>query len=350
MATRIALSHRMTYVYDRLVTLSPHVIRLRPAPHCRTRILSYSLRIEPAKHFFNLNQDPFSNYEARIVFNEPTRKLEVVVDLTAELIAINPFDFFLEEYAETYPFDYPAELKRELKPYLVPSEGGRLLKNLFASEWPKKPLRTNDFLVHLNQHVQQLVGYSIRLEPGVQTCEETLESKIGSCRDSAYLLVQLLRHLGLAARFVSGYLVQLVPDEKPIEGPAGPEKDFTDLHAWAEVFLPGAGWVGMDPTSGLFASEGHIPLACTPEPTSAAPISGALDECETEFSYENIVRRIHEDPRVTRPYTAEEWAAVDALGHLVDERLVSQDVRLTMGGEPTFVSIDDMDGEEWNTT
>ena len=350
MATRIALTHRTTYLYDRLVTMSPHVIRLRPAPHCRTRILSYSLRIEPENHFFNLNQDPFANYEARVVFNEPTRKLEVVVDLVAEMIAINPFDFFLEEYAEAFPFEYPPELQRELKPYLEPAEGGRLLKNLFVSLWPHKPLRTNDFLVTLNQHVQQLVDYSIRLEPGVQTCEETLERKLGSCRDSAYLLVQLLRHMGLAARFVSGYLVQLVPDEKPIEGPIGAEKDFTDLHAWAEVFLPGAGWVGLDPTSGLFASEGHIPLACTPEPSSAAPISGAVDECKTEFSYENTVRRVYEDPRVTRPYTEGEWAAVLQLGRLVDDRLEAGDVRLTMGGEPTFVSVDDMDGPEWNST
>jgi uncharacterized protein (DUF2126 family)/transglutaminase-like putative cysteine protease len=350
MATRIALTHRTTYLYDRLVTMSPHVIRLRPAPHCRTRILSYSLRIEPENHFLNLNQDPFANYEARVVFNEPTRKLEVVVDLVAEMIAINPFDFFLEEYAEAFPFEYPAELQRELKAYLEPSEGGRLLKNLFVSLWPHKPLRTNDFLVALNQHVQQLVAYSIRLEPGVQTCEETLERRLGSCRDSAYLLVQLLRHMGLAARFVSGYLVQLVPDEKPIEGPSGAEQDFTDLHAWAEVFLPGAGWVGLDPTSGLFASEGHIPLACTPEPSSAAPISGAVDECKTEFSYENTVRRVYEDPRVTRPYTEGEWAAVLQLGRLVDDRLEAGDVRLTMGGEPTFVSVDDMDGPEWNST
>ncbi|MBU6301101.1 MAG: transglutaminase family protein [Verrucomicrobia bacterium] len=350
MATRIALCHRTTYTYDRLVTLSPHVIRLRPAPHCRTRILSYSIRIEPEEHFFNLNQDPFSNYEARVVFKEPARKFEVVVDLTAEMIAINPFDFFLEGYAETFPFNYPAELLRELKPYLEPSEGGRLLKNLFVSEWPREAVRTNDLLVHLNQHVQKLVSYAIRLEPGVQSCEETLGRGIGSCRDSAYLLVQLLRHMGLAARFVSGYLVQLVPDEKPLEGPAGPEKDFTDLHAWAEVFLPGAGWVGLDPTSGLFASEGHIPLACTPEPSSAAPITGAVDECETEFSYENSVRRVWEDPRVTRPYTGDEWAAVQALGRVVDRRLEDGDVRLTMGGEPTFVSIDDMDGPEWNTT
>ncbi|RFC49162.1 MAG: DUF2126 family/Transglutaminase-like enzyme, putative cysteine protease [Verrucomicrobia bacterium] len=308
------------------------------------------MRIEPENHFFNLNQDPFSNYEARIVFKEPTRKFEVVVDLTAELIAINPFDFFLESYAETFPFNYPAELLRELKPYLEPSEGGRLLKNLFVSEWPRNPVRINDLLVHLNQHVQKLVSYSIRLEPGVQTCEETLERGVGSCRDSAYLLVQLLRHMGLAARFVSGYLVQLVPDEKPIEGPAGPEKDFTDLHAWAEVFLPGAGWVGLDPTSGLFASEGHIPLACTPEPSNAAPITGAVDECETKFSYENSIRRISEDPRVTRPYTQEEWEAVQTLGQVVDRRLEEGDVRLTMGGEPTFVSIDDMDGPEWNST
>jgi uncharacterized protein (DUF2126 family)/transglutaminase-like putative cysteine protease len=350
MATRIALTHRTTYEYDRPVRLGPHVIRLRPAPHTRTRIVSYSMRLEPENHFCNLNQDPFANYTARIVFPEPTRKFEVVVDLVAELIAINPFDFFLEEYAERFPFEYPADLRHELKPYLEPAEGGRLLKNLFVSEWPREAIRCNDLLVHLNRRVHGLVGYTIRLEPGVQSCEETLEKGTGSCRDSAYLLVQLLRHFGLAARFVSGYLVQLVPDEKPIEGPAGPAEDFTDLHAWAEVFLPGAGWVGLDPTSGLFAAEGHIPLACTPEPGSAAPITGAVDECETTFGFENVVRRIHEDPRVTKPYTIPEWESVKELGRRVDERFRARNIRLTMGGEPTFVSVDDMDGPEWNTT
>ncbi len=161
--------------------------------------------------------------------------------------------------------------------------------------------------------------------------------------------MQILRHLGLASRFVSGYLIQLKADEKSLDGPSGAEEDFTDLHAWAEVYLPGAGWVGLDPTSGLFAGEGHIPLACTPNPMNAAPISGASDEAEVEFYFHNQVTRIHEDPRVTLPYSEQQWTEINNLGEQVDKELVENDVRLTMGGEPTFVSIDDMESVQWNT-
>ena len=182
----------------------------------------------------------------------------------------------------------------------------------------------------------------------MQTCEQTLQLARGSCRDTGWLLVQILRHLGLAARFCSGYLVQLAPDVKALDGPSGPSEDFTDLHAWCEVYLPGAGWVGLDPTSGLFAGESHIPLACTPSPISAAPITGSTDECEVEFNFVNEVMRIHEDPRVTKPYSAEQWTAIQALGDAVDVEFEAGDVRLTMGGEPTFVSVDDMDSAQWN--
>src|SRR6267142_1889799 len=277
MSIHIALNHVTHYRYDRLVGLSPQVIRLRPAPHCRTRILSYSLQVRPTDHFINWQQDPQANYLARLVFADQTRELRIEVDLVAEMSVINPFDFFLTPYAET------------------------------------------------------------------------LANRSGSCRDSAALLVQLMRHMGLAARFVSGYLIQLVPDVKALDGPVGAKEDFTDLHAWCEVYLPGAGWIGLDPTSGLLAGEGHIPLACTPEPSAAAPISGAVDECETSFEHRMSVQRVWEAPRVTKPYSDAEWSAIETLGRAVDADLEAQDVRLTMGGEPTFVSIDDPDGAEWNT-
>jgi uncharacterized protein (DUF2126 family) len=348
MAINVALTHKTHYRYDRLVSLGPQVVRLRPAPHCRTPILAYSLTVRPENHYLNWQQDPQSNYLARLVFPEKTTELFVEVDLIAEMGVFNPFDFFLEPYAEQYPFTYDALLARELRPYLETEPAGPKLSG-FLGWVPRATARTIDFLVGLNQRVKDEVSYVIRMEPGVQTCEETLRSQSGSCRDSAWLLVEMMRHLGLASRFVSGYLIQLQADVKPLEGPAGPTADFTDLHAWAEVYLPGAGWIGFDPTSGLLAGEGHIPLACTPNAGSAAPITGALDSCNTEFSHEMTVQRIYESPRVTKPYVERQWQEIEALGHLVDAKLQAGDVRLTMGGEPTFISLDDPDGAEWTS-
>ena len=344
----VALNHVTRYNYDRLINLGPQVVRLRPCPHSRTRILSYSLKIGPETHFVNWQQDPQGNYLARLVFPEKTREFSIEVDMVAEMSVINPFDFFLEDHAEKIPFAYEDWERHELTPYLHKLPETPELKKYMAGI-SREPLRSVDFLVGLNADLQKAISYTIRMEPGVQTPEETLTKRSGSCRDSAWLLVQILRHLGLAARFVSGYLIQLTADVKSLDGPSGPEADFTDLHAWAEVYLPGAGWIGLDPTSGLFAGEGHIPLACTPEPSSAAPVTGGLDECETEFSHHMQVTRIWEAPRVTKPYTDEQWAAIEGLGHQIDDTLGKLDVRLTQGGEPTFVAVDDPDGAEWNT-
>jgi uncharacterized protein (DUF2126 family)/transglutaminase-like putative cysteine protease len=349
MSIRVALNHRTSYRYDRLVGISPHVVRLRPAPHCRTSVLSYSLHVQPAQHFVNWQQDPYGNHLARFVFPGKAKELNLEVDLVAEMTVINPFDFFLDQEASSYPFIYSEPTATELAPYLITQPVGPRLQELLAAA-PKSAERTVDLLVELNRMAHQAVKYIIRMEPGVQTPEQTLQLGTGSCRDSAWLLVQVLRQLKLAARFVSGYLIQLQPDVKPLDGPAGVAADFTDLHAWAEVFLPGAGWVGMDPTSGLLTGEGHIPLAATPDPFSAAPISGSVEPCEAEFSFAMSVQRIHEDPRVTKPYTDEQWTRIESLGHEVDRLLEVNNVRLTMGGEPTFVSIDDMDGAQWNTT
>ncbi|MEZ3161944.1 transglutaminase family protein [Microbacterium sp. BWT-B31] len=351
MSIRVALEHRTSYDFERPVTVHPHLVRLRPAPHSRTPIEAYSLEISPKNHFVNWQQDPFGNWVARVVFPEKVSRLEITVGLVADLMVINPFDFFIEAYAERFPFAYAPELAADLAPYLAPVHDSAA-----ADEWMRQlpPLAgdgvpTVGFLADLNRAVHASVAYDVRMEAGVQSPDETLARGIGSCRDSAWLLVSLLRSYGLAARFVSGYLVQLAADQASIDGPSGPVADFTDLHAWAEVFVPGAGWIGLDATSALFAGEGHIPLSATPHPSSAAPIEGATEPARVEFSFHNEVRRVHEDPRTTKPYTAQQWERVDALGEAVDERLRRGDARLTMGGEPTFVALDDATAPEWNT-
>jgi uncharacterized protein (DUF2126 family) len=348
MSILVGIHHASRYDYDRPVGLGPQIVRLRPAPHCRTRVPSYSLTVKPAQHFVNWQQDPHGNWLARFVFPEKTKEFSVTVDLIADMEVINPFDFFVEPYAERWPFVFPPELREDLSAFVEPEPAGSLLKELIESI-PRQERNTVDFLVELNQRLQGMIRYLIRMEPGVQTPEETLTSGAGSCRDTAWLLVQLLRHIGLPARFVSGYLIQLKPDIKPLEGAAGAERDFTDLHAWTEVYLPGAGWIGFDPTSGLLCGEGHLPVAATPHYCSAAPISGLVEPSEVSFSFDMTIKRIAEHPRVTAPFSEEAWAALDALGQKVDADLVTNDVRLTMGGEPTFVSVDDYQSAEWNT-
>jgi len=339
MGTRVALNHQTNYQYDRRITLGPQVVRLRPAAHCRTPISSYSLKIKPAKHFINWQQDPLGNHLARLVFPEPTNEFCVEVDLIAELSAVNPFDFFLEPYAEQFPFEYPPELARDLEPYLKPSPAGPLLQNFVASI-SRTPRATVGFLVDLNRAVRDEIGYLVRLESGIQTAEETLDKGCGSCRDSGWLLVEILRQLGLAARFVSGYLIQLASETN--------KNDTADLHAWAEVFLPGAGWIGLDATSGLMAGEGHIPLACTPDATDAAPITGTVERAGVDFSFSMTVQRLMEAPQFAEPVRDRQWAEAQAVAHKIDADLREGDARLTMGGEPTFVGAENPDDPQWN--
>src|SRR6195256_715846 len=355
MGIKVALEHRTSYTFDRLVEVHPHVVRLRPAPHSRTPIEAYSLQVEPADHFINWQQDAFGNFLARLVFPNRARSLTITVGLIADMKVINPFDFFIEDWAEHIPFEYPKALAEDLKPYLRPVDEGDEgsgpgdLTASWVKDFSVAPgTRTIDFLVALNRAVNADVGYSVRMEPGVQTPDHTLRTGIGSCRDSAWLLVSILRQLGYAARFVSGYLVQLTSDVEALDGPSGPAADFTDLHAWAEVYIPGAGWIGLDPTSGLLAGEGHIPLAATPSPSSAAPITGTHGEAKVDFAVSMRIERIRETPRVTRPYSEEQWQAVLAAGDAVEERLKAGDVRLSVGGEPTFVALDDGLAPEWN--
>ncbi|KAB2912980.1 MAG: transglutaminase family protein [Hyphomicrobiaceae bacterium] len=347
MSLHVALTHRTSYRYDRPVSLAPQVVRLRPAPHCRTPILAYSLKIAPEPHFINWQQDPFGNFLARVVVPDKTAEFTATVDLVADMAVINPFDFFVEETAEKWPFAYEPSLKGELAPYLQTLPDTPLIAR-YVGALDVSARGTVDFITTLNRQLARDIAYRIRMEPGVQTPEETLQSRSGSCRDSGWLLVQILRRLGLAARFVSGYLIQLKPDVAALDGPAGAAEDFTDLHAWAEVFVPGAGWIGLDPTSGLLAGEGHIPLAATPSPGSAAAITGAHEKAEVAFAFSMHLARVRETPRVTKPYSEADWQQILGAGAAVDARLQAGDVRLSMGGEPTFVAVDDMQAAEWN--
>ena len=347
MSIKAAIYHLTHYKYDRPVVLQPQIIRLQPAPQSKTKVLSHSLRVTPAKHFVNLQQDPYGNYLSRHVFPEPVTELKIEVDLVADMTVYNPFDFFVEETAEHWPFEYPAELRDDLSIYMKPQPAGPLLQKFLAGV-DRSRQNTVNFITALNAQVQYEIAYIVRLETGVFEPDETLARRQGSCRDSSWLLVQALRHLGFATRFVSGYLIQLKPDLVSLDGPAGTDHDFTDLHAWCEVYLPGAGWVGLDPTSGLLTGESHIPLAATPHYRNAAPISGYTSFANVEFSFDMRVNRVAEHPRITKPFSDESWDRLNALGRKVDEELVQHDVRLTMGGEPTFVSIDDFEAGEWN--
>src|SRR6202051_2536139 len=332
----VALHHVTHYKYDRPIDLGPQTIRLRPAPHTRTPILSYSLKVTPSNHFVNWQQDPQGNWLARYVFAEKANEFKIEVDFTAQMTVINPFDFFVEPYADSFPFAYTNDLKTELAPYLATTEAGPLLA-AYLADIPREAPSTVNFLVDLNAQLQKKISYIIRMEPGIQTPEQTLASGAGSCRDSAWLLIQALRHLGLAARFVSGYLIQLRPDIDPVEGPREVENDFTDLHAWAEVYLPGAGWIGFDVTSGMLTGEGHIPVAATPHYRTAAPISGSAG-----FAPGGVCLEVNGRPTpgggqgAGRPFSGVPGPRPDKLGEQVEADLQAGDVRLTMGGEPTF--------------
>ena len=345
MSIEAALYHLTHYRYDRPVTLGTQIIRLRPAPHSRTKVLSHSIKVSPAGHFVNLQQDPYGNFLARYVFPEPTREFKIEVDLVADMTVYNPFDFFVEPDAERWPFAYPEEIRDDLAIYLKTEPVGEAMERFLATI-DRGGQKTVDLVVGLNARLQSEIAYLIRPEPGVQNPDQTLTLARGSCRDSGWLLVQVLRHLGLAARFVSGYLIQLKPDLVSLDGPPGTDHDFTDLHAWCEVYIPGAGWIGLDPTSGLLTGESHIPLAATPHYRNAAPISGMASFADVDFAFAMKVTRIAEHPRISKPFSDESWGALDTRGELVDRVLVAEDVRLTMGGEPTFVSIDDYQAEE----
>ncbi len=346
MGLKVALHHRTHYQYQRPILIGPQTIQLRPALHCRTPILKYELSLTPAG-LIKWRLDPHQNQQAYALFSDPSPELNVEVDLVADLEPINPFDFLLDPGFENFPFHYPEALRNDLTPWLaVSAQQARLLALLGPLASTSSP--TVDYVLAVNRRVTGVINYQLRYELGTQTPEQTLSLKSGSCRDMAWLLVQAFRVMGIAARFVSGYLIQLAPDLRNIAEPNLLTEDHVELHAWAEVFLPGAGWVGLDPTSGQMTAEGHIPLVCTPTPEEAAPIEGTVEPVKTEFSYSFRLQRLNEPRRVTKPLTDSEWERVRAVAHVIDAEIEAGDARLTMGGEPTFVGIDKPESPEWN--
>ncbi|GAB3998059.1 hypothetical protein GCM10028807_44750 [Spirosoma daeguense] len=287
MDIRIQLNHQTLYQYDQTVHLSTQLIRLKPNAYCQAIIEDYSLLIKPDNHVLRWQQDAFGNFIARVDFSGEVSYLLIQVQITVSLQPVNPFDFLIDDYALFFPFQYTDSLQHDLAPYRGATEQGSYLTQWIGQIKHQPRQETVSFLINLNQQVFQAIFYQVRLEPGVQSADETLRRSIGTCRDSAWLLVQLIRKLGLAARFVSGYLVELSQSSNNTSADA--IKDLLALHAWAEVYVPGAGWIGLDPTSGMLVNEAYIPLASTPSPAAAAVITGTTDIAQATLSYSSTV-------------------------------------------------------------
>ena len=348
---RLLIQHRTHYGYDRPAALGPHTVRLRPAGHAKAKIETYALSVaQPCR--LRWQQDPAGNHVARVSFDagERVSAFDLLVEMAIDIRPVNPFDFFLDARGETMPFEYPSELTRDLAPYLDTTDPAYAKGPLFEAFLAKvpRPKKTIDRLVALNQAVHSHLKYVIREESGVWTPEQTLSQGRGSCRDSATLLIALMRESGLAARFVSGYLVQITDEGMIPDQPKGVSRDVVDLHAWAEVYLLGAGWIGFDATSGLLCGEGHIPLACTARPDAASPTQGTSDVPAKEVTFEMKVGRLGHEPRPTAPFPEETWQELLVAGDRTDAALDAQGIQLTLGGEPTFTSRLHPEAPEWN--
>jgi uncharacterized protein (DUF2126 family)/transglutaminase-like putative cysteine protease len=349
-AVRLLIQHRSRYTYPRPALLGPQVIRLRPADHARARIESYTLAIEP-EHRLHWQRDPHGNHVARATFKagQTTTALDILVEMTADISPVNPFDFFVDDRAKTLPFTYPDRLDAELAPFLDTGDPayrmGRKATDLLQElPWSGD---TIDVLIKLNSTVRERIAYVIRDEPGVWTPEETLANGRGSCRDVAVLLIALMRSRGIAARFASGYLVQLADEGMIPDEPKGVDRDVVDLHAWAEAYVPGAGWIGFDATSGLLCGEGHIALACTASPLAAAPVDGTSDVGATDVQFSTMIARLGHEARPTAPYTDDVWTELVAGGDRADAALEEAGLAVWIGGEPTFVAREGQAREEW---
>ncbi|MBZ0189656.1 MAG: transglutaminase family protein [Candidatus Obscuribacterales bacterium] len=341
------IQHITKYTYEKPVSLGPHVVRLRPAAHAKADILSYSLSIEPECQI-RWHYDPWNNQTARLSFPPDFigSELTITVDTTIETRPVNPFDFFVENWCESLPFQYPASLADELSPFLKSPQGGALFKK-FTKEHPPQG-GFIDYLVDVNKIVSEKIAYVVREETGIQESEQTLSLQSGSCRDSAVLLMDVYRSAGLAARFASGYLLQAL---EPEDADKSKEKHRVqlDLHAWAEVYVPGAGWVGLDATSGMLCGEEHIPLACAATPLEAAPVTGTASSVASKFETFSEAVKLGLEVEPERPYTESDWRRILECGQAVDASLLKSGVELTSGGEPTWTTDDMSNLPEWST-
>lgn len=291
MTLKIALNHQLKYSYDRPIILGPHKLGLKPSPHSKSDIFNYSLNIAPKYHNIYWYQDIYGNFIGKLNMFEKTDYLSLEINFLAEIKSINPFNFLVDSHIEKYPFYYTKQEKKELSSFLEIDESSNLLIN-----WVNKNVYNNiyitDFLVSLNQQLASEIKYITRLEEGIQTCEETLRTKKGSCRDTTVLLIQILRHYGLAARFVSGYLIQFKTDDQSDDNSSIIKEDNAELHAWCEVYLPGAGWIGLDPTSGFLVAEDHIPLISNPNAMEANPVRGTKEFCKSKLDFSINISRL----------------------------------------------------------
>jgi transglutaminase-like putative cysteine protease len=267
MMRRLQIEHVTTYEYGETVTLLPHKLLLRPREGHDIRIESANLVIFPA-YRLQWQRDVYGNSVALVNFVEPGNQLSIVSRVMLQHYEDQPLDFLVADYAVNFPFQYDPTERVDLGPYLLPifAQDQSLLRTwLRQFWWPGQVVETYVLLDAINKAIARDFFYQRREQPGVQTPATTLATHSGSCRDYATLFIEACRHLGLAARFVSGYLYS----PASLQGQGA-------THAWSEVYLPGAGWKGFDSTIGQVVGNDHIAVAVSRHPESVPPVSGSF--------------------------------------------------------------------------
>jgi transglutaminase-like putative cysteine protease len=263
----LTITHLTRYTYDQQVHFQPHLLYLRPRDNPLLKVGEFTFTFSPTARV-NWMRDDFDNLPASAHFSDPGIVLEICSACQVETVDAQPFDFLLRGYAAAFPFDYEPLHRFNLSIYLTPpvQTTQEILRAWIHERMPKPPSETVAWLAALNWIIFDSITYARRDEPGIQSSLVTVRRGTGTCRDYAMLLIECARTLGIAARFVSGYLFD----------PADDGTGHGDMHAWVEVFLPGAGWRGLDPTHGIFCNSGYVPVAHAVVAESVNPIQGAI--------------------------------------------------------------------------